>query len=71
MIRLEISLKARAGVAKRGVWGKERLVWNYMELHGCICAYVAMETYVLSQLSDYLQRCVSIWPYFWLKMEFC
>lgn len=30
MIRLEISLKAGAGVAKRGVWGKERLVWNYM-----------------------------------------
>lgn len=30
MIRLEISLKARAGVAKRGVQGKERLVWNYM-----------------------------------------
>lgn len=28
MIRLEISLKARAGVAKRAVWRKERLVWN-------------------------------------------
>lgn len=30
MIRLEISLKARAGFAKRAVWGKERLVWNYV-----------------------------------------
>lgn len=30
MIKLEISLKAGAGVAKRGVWEKERLVWNQM-----------------------------------------
>lgn len=29
-IRLEISLKARAGVVKRAVWGKEKLVWSYV-----------------------------------------
>lgn len=24
------ALKASAGAAKRAVWGKERLVWNYV-----------------------------------------
>lgn len=42
-----------------------------MELCGCICVYIAMEMYVLSKLSDYLQRCVSIWPFFVKEMEFC
>lgn len=48
MIRLEISLKQR----KTG-----------MELHGCSCAYRAMEMYVLSKLSDCSQRGVSPWPF--------
>lgn len=69
MIRLEISLKAGAGVAKRGVWGKERLVWNCMaasvHLHLCSSGNVRLKQV------ECLQRYVSIWPYFWLKMEFC
>lgn len=60
MIRLEISLKARAGVAQRGVWGRKTGV----ELDGCICAYVAMETYVLSKLSDNSQRIVFLYGLF-------
>lgn len=66
MIRLEISLKAGAGVAKEAFGGKEDwygITWLHL--------YLCSSGNVRVKQVECLQRCVFIWPYFWLKMEFC
>lgn len=39
-----------------------------MELYGCICAFIAMEMYVLCKLSDYLQNVFQYGILFFVKL---